>query len=53
MLQWILPTVALVVIILFTLISYKRDILTKEENKRLDEDIRELLERCKQCAKNN
>ena len=37
MLQWIMPTVALVVIILFTLISYKRDILTKEENKRLDE----------------
>ena len=37
MLQWIIPTVILVVIILFTLISYKSDILTKEKNKRLDE----------------
>lgn len=37
MLQWILPTVVLVVIILFTLISYKSDIFVKEKNKKLDE----------------
>ncbi len=37
MLQWLIPTAILVIIILFTLITYKSDILTKEKNKRLDE----------------
>ena len=37
MLQWLIPTAILVIIILFTLITYKSDILTKEKNKKLDE----------------
>ena len=37
MLQWLIPTAVLVIIILFTLTSYKTDIFTKEKNKRLDE----------------
>ncbi|MCR5419948.1 MAG: GGDEF domain-containing protein [Lachnospiraceae bacterium] len=37
MLQWIIPTVVLMVVILFTLITYKADILDKEKNKRLEE----------------
>ena len=37
MLQWLIPTAVLVIIILFTLITYKSDILTKEKNKKLDE----------------
>ena len=37
MLQWIIPTGILVIIILFTLITYKTDIFTKEKNKRIDE----------------
>ena len=37
MLQWIIPTAILVIIILFTLTSYKSDILTREKNKKLDE----------------
>ncbi|MCR5235154.1 MAG: diguanylate cyclase [Lachnospiraceae bacterium] len=37
MLQWIIPTVILVIIILFTLITYKSDILNKEKDKKIDE----------------
>lgn len=37
MLQWIIPTAILVIIILFTLTSYKSDIFTREKNKKLDE----------------
>jgi diguanylate cyclase (GGDEF)-like protein len=37
MLQWIIPTVILVIIILFNLTTYKSDIFTKEKNKKLDE----------------
>lgn len=37
MLQWIIPTVILVLIILFTLITYKSDILNKEKDKKIDE----------------
>ncbi|MCR4755597.1 MAG: diguanylate cyclase [Lachnospiraceae bacterium] len=37
MLQWIIPTAILVIVILFTLTSYRNDILTKEEKSNLDE----------------
>ena len=37
MLQWIIPTAILVIIILFTLTSYKSDIFSREKNKKLDE----------------